>query len=427
MALPALNVRVPNPANALLQAEQIKSGRAQNQALQQQQTGRNALLTAFQGNDFQTPEGRQAITSQVAQTAPMMALQLQQQFGALSAQDQAKVAREAQQTARGLVGVRDQAGYSQARAALGPIGQALPEQYDPNFVTSTINQARSIDSLMQQSAGFSLGAGQTRFDAAGNPIASVPATPPAPSAFDQRVSELRTRGFTQSQAQDIAAGRVRVSEDPVTGERVLVNVATGTESPVTSGSAAASPAGPASPQPVTAPVLTADERGRLFNQNASIERVLGLSEGMEDSARAAAGPRGNLGALVNSLSGVFGRDAPLPANEIAAARQDIRLFNQIAKTAIVNNPRFPVAEQEIVQRMLPNPDAFFTNPTGEFNKMLQLQDFLRNLQSQNGQSLGLEAAPVAETPTIQTQEDFDALPSGSRYVNPDDGLTYRKP
>lgn len=417
MAPPALQVRVPNPANALLQASQIKGAQAQNRALQRQEAGQNALLGAFQGGVPTTPEARAAAVNTVAQADPIQALQLQQTFNGLSAQDQAKVAAEGQQVARALVGVRDPAQYAQARAALGPLGQILPEQYNPSFVRSTINQSRSIDSLMSQQSGFTLTPGATRFDAEGNPIAAVPATPPAPSQFDQRVSELMQRGMSRTQAEDIAAGRVRVSTDPVTGESQLVNVAT----------AATTPLGASSDAPSDAPVLTATERGRLFNQNASIERVLGLSEGLEDSARTGAGPQGNLGALVNSLSGLFGRNAPLPADEIAAARQDIRLFNQIAKTAIVNNPRFPVAEQQIVERMLPNPDAFFTNPTGEFNKVLQLQDFLRNLQSQNSQSLGVETAAPAETPTIQTQEEFDALPSGARYVNPDDGLTYRKP
>lgn len=39
-----------------------------------------------------------------------------------------------------------------------------------------------------------------------------------------------------------------------------------------------------------------------------------------------------------------------------------------------------------------------------------------------------QASPAtANHPTPQTQADFDALPSGSLYVDPDDGQTYRKP
>lgn len=212
MVLPALQVRVPNPANALLQAEQIKGARAQTRTLQQQEQGRNALLTAFQGNDFRTPEGRNAIVGQVAQTAPLQALQLQQQFGQLSAQDQAMVAAEGQQTARALIGVRDQASYSQARAALGPLGQSLPEQYNPQVVQSTIQMAQSISDLTVSAST------QARI-AAGDRRAAQP-TPP--------LSDVR-------QAQELAqiqARRGSASPTPLTGiGKINTDVANGLMTP----------------------------------------------------------------------------------------------------------------------------------------------------------------------------------------------------
>lgn len=548
MVLPALQVRVPQPANALLQAEQIKGARAQNQALQQQAAGRNALLSLT--NQFEgLPQGaaeRQQFVNQFAQSDPLGAINLQQHFSQASA-------REAQTVARAFVNVRDQATFDQAKAGLNRAGvstTAMPDVFDAGYVQSAVNIARTLESqtvsagtqaqieagdrraslptpplsvarqaqeLAQIAArgsaasggaagftlspgqsrfdaagnpianvpaaaadaktvvlspgsrvvntqngqtiaenpaaaptpsrpvtlspgqalvdtagnvitsvpagperpvalspgqslvtpqgqpvtsvpagagpGFSLTPGGTRFDAAGNPIASVPPTPPTPTQRQADIAALRARGFSQQQAQDIAAGRVRVSTDPVTGNTTLVNVATGAAAPVT---------------PTQGPVITSEERGRILNQNASIERVLGLSEGLPESAAAGTGPRAALGTLVNSLAGLAGRDAPIPADEIAAARQDMRLFNQIAKTAIVNNPRFPVAEQQIVERMLPDPNAFFANPSVEFNKVLQLQEFLRSLQIENNQSLGNAPAPVG------TQE-------GSTATNPTTG------
>ena len=335
MVLPALQVRVPNPANALLQAEQIKGVRAQAQERERRGQVRNALLSAFQGGIPTEPAAQAGVVNQIARVDPLAALSIQAEL-------------------------------RQANAA---------------------------------APGFTLTPGAARFDAQGNPVASVPAAPRQPTAFERRVSELKLRGFTDEEAQDIAAGRMRIATDPVTGNSRVVNVATGEAKDLTAGQPAPG-----------APVLTAEERGRIFNQNAAIERVLGLSEGLEESAATASGPIANLGALANSLAGLLGRNAPLPADEIAAARQDIRLFNQIAKTAIVNNPRFPVAEQQVVERMLPNPDAFFTNPSGEFNKMLQLQDFLRNIQAQNNQSLGI--AP--SSPSTGAQE-------GATATNPTTG------
>lgn len=148
MALPALQVRVPNPANALLQASQIKGAQAQNRALQRQEAGQNALLTAFQGGVPTTPEARTAAVNTVAQADPMGALSLQQHFSGLDAQKQALAAQEARTTARVLFGVVDQPSYTAARATLPPGVQAkLPEQYDPNVVRSTVQMAQSIDSM----------------------------------------------------------------------------------------------------------------------------------------------------------------------------------------------------------------------------------------------------------------------------------------
>lgn len=53
----------------------------------------------------------------------------------------------------------------------------------------------------------------------------------------------------------------------------------------------------------------------------------------------------------------------------------------------------------------------------------------------NGDEYRLPAQPAAAVPggvstgipTIQTQEEFDALPSGSPFIDPDDGKRYRKP
>lgn len=379
MVLPALQVRVPNPANALLQAEQIKGARAQTQERQRQGEVRNALLSAFQGGIPTDPAGQNALVNQIAGVDPQTALGLMAQF------------REANAPAPGFTlspgGTRfDAAGNVVASRPAAPAAGFTLAPGSTRF-----DAAGNPVASTPAASGFTLVPGATRFDAAGNPIATTPTTP---SQFDQRVSELRSRGFSDQESQDIAAGRIRVSTDPVTGNTSLVNVATGEGEPV---------------RPQEGPVLTSDERGRLFNQNASIERVLGLSQGLEESAASASGPRGSLGALVNSLAGLAGRDAPIPAPEIARARQDIRLFNQIAKTAIVNNPRFPVAEQQIVEQMLPNPSAFFANPSVEFNKVLQLQEFLRALQQENNSSLGV-AADTAEL-TAEEQAELERLRS----------------
>lgn len=241
--------------------------------------------------------------------------------------------------------------------------------------------------------------------------------PPDQTEFDRRVAMYEARGFPRDAAQDLAAGKIQLTSPDQFGNVSTVNLATGTMRPVGNISGGA----------VT--TVTEEERGRLTDQNAAIDRVLGLSEGLEESARVATGPGGSLRQAFNVLAGFIGSDAPVPAPETAEARQAIRLFNQTAKTAIVNNPRFPVAEQEVVSRMLPDESAFLANPSVEGNKVLQLRDYLISVRTQNMLSLGVapQSNEAPTTPTISTPEEYEALPSGALYIRADDGLTYRKP
>lgn len=78
--LPALQVRVPNPANALLQAEQIRGVRAEASERQRQTQVRNALRTAFQqaGGIPTDPVGQTALVNQIANIDPQTALTLRE-------------------------------------------------------------------------------------------------------------------------------------------------------------------------------------------------------------------------------------------------------------------------------------------------------------------------------------------------------------
>jgi len=44
------------------------------------------------------------------------------------------------------------------------------------------------------------------------------------------------------------------------------------------------------------------------------------------------------------------------------ARQQLRIFRQSAKVVMTNNPRYPVAEQQLVAELLPDPDVLFKDP-----------------------------------------------------------------
>lgn len=129
--------------------------------------------------------------------------------------------------------------------------------------------------------------------------------------------------------------------------------------------------------------------------------------------------------------GVIGADTQ-------AAKQRLRTFNQLAKTALVNNPKFPVAEQEIVARLLPDPDTFFENPSTSYNNLIELRNTLERLKGNlsttlqggppptPGQPQGAPGGGQDSPARPTTQQEFDALPSGALFVNPADGRVMRK-
>jgi hypothetical protein len=78
----------------------------------------------------------------------------------------------------------------------------------------------------------------------------------------------------------------------------------------------------------------------------------------------------------------FGRKGVFP--ETTANRQYLRNLRQVGKTAMVNNPRFPVAEQKNVDELFPDPDSFWTNPHSEAQKIPIMRNMLlENLRANN--------------------------------------------
>lgn len=97
------------------------------------------------------------------------------------------------------------------------------------------------------------------------------------------------------------------------------------------------------------------------------------------------GPFANMRAGINNVIGPFMSGIPFEGTN--RSRAAIRNFNQEAKTALVNNPRFPVAEQEVVQRILPDPGKFFQDPDAARQDLMELRSFLTNKRQQIQQSM----------------------------------------
>lgn len=85
------------------------------------------------------------------------------------------------------------------------------------------------------------------------------------------------------------------------------------------------------------------------------------------------------------------------------SRQALRIFNQEAKTALVNNPRFPVAEQQVVQKLLGDTEKVFKDPDVARQDMVQLHDFLTRKRQTNQSLISAGGIPRSSETDLREQ------------------------
>jgi len=133
---------------------------------------------------------------------------------------------------------------------------------------------------------------------------------------------------------------------------------------------------------VNAVALTAQEQ-------ADLNSLLNITT--EDAMQAAlegTGPFAAFSAFVTNTLGGFG--IPFTSDlETQSARQALRGIRVLGRSALVVNPRFPVAEMENVAELFPDPDAILRDPESEANKLIELKrlakgQLYRNLSEMAG-------------------------------------------
>lgn len=90
-----------------------------------------------------------------------------------------------------------------------------------------------------------------------------------------------------------------------------------------------------------------------------------------DAALNGTGPAASFAAFMDNLLSVTPIDIDFQGTQ--SNRQYLRGLITLGRSALVVNPRFPVAEMERVQVLFPEPDAFFRNPKTEANKLVELK------------------------------------------------------
>ena len=102
-----------------------------------------------------------------------------------------------------------------------------------------------------------------------------------------------------------------------------------------------------------------------------------------EAAKAGTGPWAAFTAFLdNTYGGLTGTDA---FQDTMGNRQFLRGITVLGRSALVVNPRFPVAEMENVQALFPDPDRFWVNPVSQANQLIEMKrlasaQLLKNLQ-----------------------------------------------
>lgn len=341
--------------------------------------------------------------------------------------------------------VRDQASYDAARQQLQAMGvsglEMLPAEYNPRAIEQVFGMALSakerIDMELERqrfeetrrsnraSEGFRAREVAARErEATGGPEADAVSRRRA-----ERIREAqRVYGMSEQDAAALVDGDIVVQSDPVTGERYLVNKATGQER---------RPEGPAA-----APADPVQSGRTLWD----------LAEG-------------STGAVASVQSAIAGPASQLGmpyAENVVDARRVFAAEKRNLIRALSNNRRFPVAEMQSIEREIDiEPDAW--NSTDTLRTKMKAVDEVLARRSADNRRAATDASLPAQTrqdaaaaskaiddfrrtmgvpdsgaprsagrgaatgvQRITSDAEYDALPSGAVFVAPD-GKTRRKP
>lgn len=145
------------------------------------------------------------------------------------------------------------------------------------------------------------------------------------------------------------------------------------------------------------------------------QATLGLLDEAERILPGATG--GGAGAATDRVAGVLGISTP--------GAQATAQLNLIAAQLVAKVPRFEGPQSNIDVQFYREAAGDLANPNLPVATRLAALRTMRALSEKAAG--GASASPQQSAARPQSQADFDALPSGSTYIDPDDGRTYRKP
>ena len=203
--------------------------------------------------------------------------------------------------------------------------------------------------------------------------------------MSQKLRALEMQGLDRQTALGIASGRYEMSINPMTGERALIDVATQSMVPLSSGQMGGGEGEGASPY----------SSGELSSGKT-------LYEMADDATGVAASVRRGASNTLGQLPGAVGEMFTSP--DAVEAGQEFELFKRDLIRSLSLNPRFPVAEMERIANLVPTGAGVASSTT-----KVSLESLGRELARIEAEAQA--SANDAKTPIEQRQADMQTLRS----------------
>lgn len=201
---------------------------------------------------------------------------------------------------------------------------------------------------------------------------------------------LQYPSLSERQIDDIIFNRVSISSPDDFGNIYLVNKVTGTKDLITP------EVKPATAAPSVTPLAEAK------TEKPVAETVTPL----ETHAERGGGPYAAMGQMIGIIAeGFFGAEDVF--SDTAESRAALEFFERTVQDAVVKNPRFPVAEQQRVQGMLPSASRFFTSRQRERNRASELRSWLINTRTSNEEAL--ERGGISTDRQVTLKDQISAI------------------
>lgn len=372
---------------------QKKIGGYQIKGMEREEENRNALRDYLPG----AMAGDQEAFGKVLGADPKLGIGLMRRKQAMAKEDRELFAEQAPAVMKLFGGAKDEASYQQSRAAAIQAGIAqadkFPTTFDPNFVGRLMQTASAFHQpkydIKEGDGGF-FGIDQSNPGAPAVPVPGVAPKQARDPALQQKVEMLVQTGMPLHVAQGIAAGRLRVTRDPISGVAQIVDMATGK----VSGPEAQQPAGEPSPAPTS-----------------SLSPDVDYSKGTGVGGLAAWG--------ANTIMDIAGGKLPFPEAERASqGLTNLQVRTQTGlQSAIPGRPSNYLMER--LDRLAVSPNSILTGDRRAFERLRQTQSMLKEEVERMDRDIlknpsGFTPKQVAETRANKSQiesilRDYDVV------------------